>query len=334
MPEIRYNVVTREWVIIATERAKRPEQFAQQNVRRPKVEPYVATCPFCPGNEQMTPPETFRLADDGKWRVRVVPNKFAALDRDAKLTRSNNGLKRTISGVGIHEVIIETPAHDMHMALLSQPDFDRVIQTYHERYNAISKDSRVAHTTLFRNHGERAGTSLEHPHSQIVGTPIIAPQVRGRMETALRYYDDEGQCLGCAMIEDEMRDGVRIVTSNDRFVAIIPFAALSPFQLWLLPIRHGASFGDCTDEDLALLSQTLRLVLRKICFSLANPDYNLSVRSVSHELGGSRYHHWYVSVIPRVTRLAGFELGSGMFINTSRPEDSAAFLRDTNPDPA
>jgi UDPglucose--hexose-1-phosphate uridylyltransferase len=320
VPEIRYNVVTREWVIIATERAKRPEQFSQQNVRRPKVEPYVATCPFCPGNEHLTPPETYRVADDGKWRLRVVPNKFAALDRDAKLTRSSNGLKRTISGAGIHEVIIETPAHDMHMALLSQPDFDRVIQTYRERYNAISKDSRVAHTTLFRTHGERAGTSLEHPHSQIVGTPIIAPQVRGRMETALRYYDDEGQCLGCAMIEEEMRDAVRIVTSNDRFVSIIPFAALSPFQLWVLPVRHGASFGDCTDEDLASLSQTLRLVLRKICFSLANPDYNLSVRSVSHELGGSRYHHWYVSVIARVSRLAGFELGSGKFLREASPD--------------
>ncbi len=334
MPEIRYNVVTREWVIIATERAKRPEQFSQQNIRRSKAEPYVATCPFCPGNEQMTPPETFRIADNGKWRVRVVPNKFAALDRDAKLTRSSNGLKRIISGTGIHEVIVETPAHDIHMALLSQPDFDRVIQAYYQRYDAISKDPRISHTTLFRNHGERAGTSLEHPHSQIVGTPIVPPQVRDRMETALRYYDDEGECLFCNMIEDEMRDAIRIVTSNPHFVAFIPFAALSPFQLWLFPVRHCANFGESTDEELASLSQTLRLLLRKICFSLSNPDYNLSVRSVTREAGGSRCQHWYLSVIPRVTRLAGFELGSGMFINTSRPEDSAKFLREASPDPA
>jgi len=334
VPEIRYNMVTREWVIIATERAKRPEQFSQQNVRRPKPEHFVATCPFCPGNEHLTPPETFRLADDGKWRVRVIPNKFAALDRDAKLTRSRVGLKRTISGVGIHEVIVETPAHDLHMALLAQPDFDRVIQTYHQRYETISKDPRVAHTTLFRNHGERAGTSLEHPHSQIVGTPIIPPQVRDRMETALRYYDNEGQCLYCAMIEDEMRDAVRIVASNSHFVAFLPFAALSPFQLWLFPLRHRPSFGECSDEELASLSEILRLLLRKICFGLANPDYNLSVRTMSDEAGGARFLHWYVSVIPRVTRLAGFELGSGMFINVARPEDSAAFLREANPDPA
>ncbi|HUJ29944.1 MAG TPA: galactose-1-phosphate uridylyltransferase [Candidatus Acidoferrum sp.] len=332
MPEIRYNIVTREWVIIATERAKRPEQFAQPDRHTPAPPPYLATCPFCPGNENQTPPETDRFDVDGRWRVRVVENKFAALDRNAPLERHTQGLKRSISGTGLHEVIVETPAHDKHLALLSEPDFDLVIQAYRRRYLAITADPRVAHATLFRNHGERAGTSLQHPHSQIVGTPIIPPQVRERMVNALSFYDREGQCLFCALLADEMLDGARVVASNSHFVAFLPFAALNPFHLWIFPSEHEANFGDATDEQLASLSRVLRLVLRKLCFSLANPDYNLTVRTTPREARGSRYHHWYLSIIPRVTRIAGFELGSGMFINTALPEASAAFLRQASAD--
>ena len=333
MPEIRYNIVTREWVIIATERAKRPEQFAQPSRAGTKLPPYVPTCPFCPGNEAQTPPEIDRLAADGGWRVRVVPNKFAALDRGAKLVRHTQGMKRVISGAGLHEVIIETPSHDAHLGLLPQRDFDLVVQAYHRRYETITSDPRIAHATLFRNHGERAGTSLEHPHSQIIGTPIIPPQVRERMETALNFYDREGQCLFCALLADELQDGARIVASNPHFVAFLPFAALNPFHLWIFPAQHRASFGDSTEEELAALSQILRLALRKICFGLSNPDYNLTLRTPPREASGSRYHHWYISVIPRVTRIAGFELGSGMFINTALPEESAAFLRKAPSEP-
>jgi len=334
VPEIRYNIITREWVIIATERAKRPEQFAQPDHAAADLPAHVATCPFCTGNESETPPETDRFDVDGRWRVRVVYNKFAALNRDAALSRRTEGLKRIISGTGLHEVIIETPAHNRHLALLEPSDFDLVIRAYHRRYNAISADPRVAHATLFRNHGERAGTSLQHPHSQIVGTPIIPPQVRERMENALNFYDREGQCIFCALLADELLDASRIVASNSHFAAFLPFAALNPFHLWIFPSTHRANFGDSTEEELAALSQILRLVLRKLCFGLGNPDYNLTVRTVPREARGSRYHHWYLSVIPRVTRIAGFELGSGMFINTALPEASAAFLRSAPSDPS
>lgn len=334
MPEIRYNVVTREWVIIATERAKRPEQFAQSDRPPEKPRPYVATCPFCPGNENQTPPEIDRFSRNGQWQVRAVPNKFAALDRGAQLSRQTQGLKRTISGTGIHEVIIESPIHDTHLALLSSADFDMVVEAYYRRYESISADSRVAHATLFRNHGLRAGTSLEHPHAQVIGTPIIPPQVRQRMETALSFYDSEGQCLFCALLADELSDGTRIIASNSHFVAFMPFAAVNPFHTWIFPAHHRANFGDSTDEELAALSKILRLVLRKICFGLANPDYNLTLRTPPREARGSRYHHWYISILPRVVRMAGFEIGSGMFINTALPEESAAFLRQAKSDPA
>jgi UDPglucose--hexose-1-phosphate uridylyltransferase len=333
MPEIRHNIVTREWVIIATERAKRPAEFASDNVRRKTLAPRVETCPFCPGNEAKTPPEISRIERGGTWQVRVVPNKFPALDPAGELTRAHDGLKRTIAGVGVHEVIIETPRHDRTLALLSQTEFDQVLGAYQQRYDAVAADPRVAHATLFRNHGERAGTSLEHPHSQIVGTPIIPPQVRDRMENALRFYDEAGDCIFCSVMADELVDGVRVVAQSDHFVAFIPFAALTPFHLWIFPLRHTASFSETSESELADLAQLLRSVLRKIYFGLRDPDYNLSVRTPPREARGLRYYHWYLSVIPRVTRIAGFEIGSGMFINTSLPERSAEFLRNAPADP-
>ncbi len=334
MPEIRHNIVTREWVIIATERAKRPEEFAATGTRREAAVARVADCPFCPGNEAKTPPETYRVERHGAWQVRVVPNKFAALDAGAELTRRHDGLKRTISGAGIHEVIIETPDHSRTLPLLSEAEFAEVLDTYQRRYNAITADPRVAHATLFKNHGERAGTSLEHPHAQIVGTPIIPPQVRDRMENALRFYDETGECIFCSLMADELLDGVRIVAQSKDFVAFIPFAALTPFHLWIYPRRHTASFSDATQEQLADLARLLRTVLRKVYFGLKNPDYNLSIRTPPREARGLRYYHWYLSVIPRVTRLAGFEIGSGMFINTALPEKSAEFLRCAPAEPS
>jgi len=327
MPEIRYNIVTREWVIIATERARRPEEFAQANPRRGKTEAYVATCPFCPGNEHLTPPETMRLPEEGPWHVRAMPNKFAALDANASLVRRGTGMRRTITGAGIHEVIVETPLHDRTMALLEPREFERVIEAYRSCYERVTDDPRVAHATLFKNHGERAGTSLEHPHSQIVGTPIIPPRVRERMEIALRFYDEAGHCIICSTVEDELSDGARVVEENSDLVAFIPFAALTPFHLWIMPKRHTATFLEATDGELESLSRMLRSVLRRFHFGLENPDYNVSVRTPPREANGLKYYHWYVSFVPRVTRTAGFEIGSGMFINTALPEKSAEFLR-------
>ena len=335
MPEIRHNIITREWVIIATERAKRPEDFAKPNVRRPSpLATRVENCPFCPGNEHLTPPESFSAANGQSWQVRVIPNKFSALDASAELVRRSEGLKRTISGAGRHEVIIETPDHSKTLALLSEADFDRVIHTYRHRYDALTEDPRVAHATLFRNHGERAGTSLEHPHSQVVGTPLIPPQVRDRMENALRFYDENGDCIYCSVMADELADQSRVIAQSNDFVAFIPYAALTPFHLWIFPLRHSATFLEATEGEMADLARLLRKVLRKIYFALDNPDFNLSVRTPPREASGLKYFHWYLSVIPRVTRVAGFEIGSWMFINVALPEQSAEFLRHAPVDPS
>jgi len=261
------------------------------------------------------------------------PNKFAVLDATGVLTRKLERVKRTISGVGIHEVIIETPDHSKSPALLSEAEFELVIQTYHRRYDAVSADPRGAQVTVFKNQGEGAGTSLAHPHSQLVGTPIIPTQIRDRMEHSLRFYDETGECLFCSVMADEMLDQTRIVGTNDEFVAFIPYAALTPFHLWIYPRHHSASFAEATDAQLVDLSRLLHRMLRKIYFGLKNPDYNLSVRTSPREVRGLPYYHWYVTVVPRVSRVAGFEIGSGMFVNVSVPEESAAFLRSVPSDP-
>ena len=327
MPELRQNPITKKWVIIATERARRPDQFIQK-AEKQKPLPFVANCPFCPGNEQMTPPESARIARDGKWQVRVTPNKFAALSSQGELVRNLDGLKRTVSGVGVHEVVVETPDHSKTTALLPQEDVDLIIRCYKERYFAIIEDPRVEHVTIFKNHGVGAGTSLEHPHSQIIATPIIPPDIRNRMEVGLRFYDEYGQCIFCKVMLEELAERTRIVHETAHFVSFLPFASMTPFSLWIFPRRHMASFGEIHSEEIRDLASMLRLMLAKVYYGLGDPDFNYVIRAAPSENRYSRYYHWYISLIPRLTKTAGFEIGSGMYINTTLPETSAEFLRN------
>ena len=334
MPELRQNFFTKEWVIIATERARRPEELA---THRPveTVPAFLETCPFCPGNESKTPPEVLRIPNDaGGWSVRVVPNKFCALSSEAELTRNLQHLRRRVGGFGFHEVIVDSPDHARSMALLSTVQIADILGAYKQRYNTLSFDRRIAHITIFKNHGKDAGASMQHPHSQLIATPVIPSQVRHRLFEALRHYDDVGECIYCHVVEREIADKERIVVKGEHFVAMEVFASATPFATHIFPLRHMASFGDVTDLELADLARVLRSLLAKIYVGLENPDLNFTVRSGPSEYGGARHFHWYVSVIPRLTRVAGFELGSGMFINTVLPEAAAEFLRNVAADKA
>ncbi|HUO27056.1 MAG TPA: galactose-1-phosphate uridylyltransferase [Candidatus Aquilonibacter sp.] len=331
MSELRQNFLTKEWVIIATERAKRPEELA---THRPAQLPpsFLETCVFCRGNEQKTPPEVMRFPANvtEPWTVRVVPNKFGALSPDATPSRSLNHLRRRIEGFGFHEVIIDTPDHARSMALLNDADVANILRMYKLRYNTLSLDQRVAHVTIFKNHGADAGASLQHPHSQLIATPVIPSQVRYRMHEALRHYDDVGECMFCHLLEREIEEQTRVVIKSEHFVATEVFASPTPFATHIFPLRHMASFGDISAPEIADLGRVLRTVLAKLYVGLDNPDYNFTIRSGPAEYAGARHFHWYVSVIPRLTRVAGFELGSGMFINTVLPEAAAEFLRKVN----
>lgn len=328
MPEIRQNLATREWVIISTERAVRPEEFKSKE--RKKTEdrpPFVEKCPFCPGNEDKTPDELFRVDAGGEWSVRVVPNKFAALKTEGERMRRIDGVERAMSGVGYHEVIVENPAHNQTTGLLPEENVAHILQAHRRRYLDIAADRRMELIIIFKNHGEAAGTSLEHPHSQLIALPIVPSQIRHRLQDAIVFHDDYGECVYCRMMRDELAAKTRIVAESEHFLAFVLYAAASPFHIWILPRRHAASFGTIGDDEIADLAGVLRAALRKLYFGLGDPDYNYVVRSVPTGIENANYFHWYIAIVPRLGKAAGFELGSGMFINTALPEDSAAFLR-------
>jgi UDPglucose--hexose-1-phosphate uridylyltransferase len=327
MPELRQNIITREWVIIATERARRPDEFIRPKKAVDPVPAFEPGCAFCPGNESMSAVETYRVADRDGWQVRVVENKFPALSREGDRVRRIDGVYRSMSGVGFHEVVVEHRRHDLSPALYSVEDLSRILVAYKERYRQIRKDTRVEAIIIFKNHGESAGTSLAHPHSQIAATPIVPTQVRHRLDEAIRFFDETGECVFCTTLRRELADRIRIVASTDSFVAFIPFAALSPFHLWIFPVRHCSSFDEIEEYEITDLAVTLRTVLGKLYYGLNDPDYNFSIRSIPAREGEREYFHWYLTVIPRIVRTAGFEIGSGMYINTSLPEESARFLR-------
>jgi UDPglucose--hexose-1-phosphate uridylyltransferase len=335
MPELRQNFFTKEWVIIATERAKRPEELATRRAVQP-VPSFLESCPFCPGNESKTPVEVLRCpgSDGQAWGVRVIPNKFAALASEIQPTRNLTHLWRKIDGFGIHEVIIDSPDHAQPMALLPDAQVASILTVYRDRYNTLSIDARVNHITIFKNHGADAGASMQHPHSQLIATPIIPSQVRHRLNEARRHYDDAGECMFCHMVEREVEVRTRIVIKGEHFVAMEVFASATPFTTHVFPLRHMASFGDISDVEINDLARVLRGLLAKLYIGLENPDLNYTIRSGPTEYSGARHFHWYVSVIPRLTRVAGFELGSGMFINTVLPEAAAEFLRKVSTEKA
>ncbi|HUI30432.1 MAG TPA: galactose-1-phosphate uridylyltransferase [Candidatus Acidoferrales bacterium] len=330
MAELRQNVLTREWVIISPERAKRPDEFARRKENEQALPDYVSTCPFCAGNEHLTLNELLRAPDNGDWKVRVIPNKFPALTSRGERVRRVEGIYRSMTAVGFHEVIVEHRLHNRTIALMTDGEVSEVLKVYRQRYNEIRKDGRIEAVILFKNHGEGAGTSVSHPHSQLVATPIVPSQIRSRMDEAIRYFDDMGECVCCRTVKDELNAKGRIILQNKNFVAFIPYAALSPFHIWIFPLRHVSSFHEINDDEIKDLSKCLRIVLAKLYHGLNDPDFNYSIRSIPTRDLHSEYFHWYLTIVPRVSKTAGFEIGSGMYVNTSVPEESADFLRKVN----
>ncbi len=333
MPELRQDYATKEWVIIATERAKRPHDFLKGRSKPQPLPPYDPHCPFCPGNEHMTPPEVFAIRNGTSpntlgWRVRVVPNKFPALVPNGRPRRVRVGLYLRMDGVGHHEVVIESPEHDKTLALLTQQQVEDTVRAYLFRYRSLNSNPANELVLIFRNQGEKAGTSLVHPHSQIVATPIVPVPVRRVLYEAERHYDALGRCVFCDILEHELNCNERIVAENQNFVAFVPYAARVPFEVHILPRQHQASFGELPDEQVGAFAAILRLVLRKLCFGLKNPDYNFAIITAPHYSQGEPHFHWHLKILPRLTTPAGFEIGSGMYINVALPEENAKFLRE------
>lgn len=327
MTELRQNAITREWVIIAAERSRRPDEFRGKPVYLETRPTYRPDCPFCLGNEDLTGPEVYRLCNDLGWRVRAVLNKYPALSADGERLRNNHNLFRSVSGVGFHEVIIEHPRHDLTTALLPIEDVANILRMYRQRYSSLRIEPRIAAILIFKNHGASAGTSLEHPHSQLAALPIVPYEMRLRTQEAIRYFDDTGECIVCRTLADELAAGERIIFESEHFVSFIPYAALSPFHTWIFPRQHYSSFEDITDAEILDLSLVLKTTLAKLYYGLGDPAYNYVIRSSPTAEQRTEHFHWYLAIVPRLSLTAGFELGSGMYINTSLPEESAEFLR-------
>lgn len=330
MPEFRQNIATKEWVIIAPERAKRPEDFKKKKSIKELPE-HDKNCPFCIGNEDKTPPPVYTIGRNKNWQVRVVPNKFAALNSDLSPIRKREGKSKKYlktDGFGIAEVVIETPAHDKSIATMNYSEVKNVVRAYKKRYMEISKNEDIRFITIFRNHGARAGTSLEHPHSQIIATPIIPPHVRDQIFQARIACDTFGTCIYCEMLQEELKEKKRIIMETDHFVVFSPYAARSPFETRIIPKKHDCSFDSITEKEIDDFSKVLRDILRKIYFTLDNPDYNYVIRSSPTDERNTKHYHWYVVVIPKLTTPAGFEIGTGIYINVTPPEVSAKFLRE------
>ena len=327
MSELRLNLLTREWVVIAVERGRAPAELKLSRPERPVRPAFEPTCPFCVGNEHKTGDERFRINDGNGWLIRVVGNKYPALSPSGERTRSSDPIMRSVNGVGIHEVIIESPVHDGATAFYEISHLERLIETYRARFNEAYKDARVEHVIIFKNYGEGAGTAIAHPHSQLIATPVVPYQFRDRVRSAMHYFDDTGECLLCAMLKRERQAGVRVLMDTAHFMTFIPYAALSPFHTWIFPKRHCASFAGITAEEVVELAMHMKSLFTRFHHGLDDPDFNYAIRSSRPLDEGNDYCHWYISVVPRLAKVAGFELGSGMFINSVAPEESAAFLR-------
>ena len=326
MSTLRQDPTTRQWAILATRRGDRPHEPVV--VPRPELPEFDGTCPFCPGNEDLTPPEITRVPPGDAWTVRVVPNMYAALTGDGATQRSGEPMFREMPGVGSHEVVIETPRHDGRIDELEPDKVTRAVWTWRERYRELIARPEIRAVVLFKNFGALAGTSLTHPHSQIVATPVFLPRLQRRLDVATRYYDEHGSCVYDDVIAAERRSQVRVVDEVGGFIAFEPWAAQSPFETWIAPTFHQGSFGELGDDHLDDLAGILIRSLRAVRTACGDPDYNVVMYSApTNEGHATRVFHWHLKLIPRIATQAGFEIGSAMSINTISPEDAAEALR-------
>lgn len=330
MPELRQDMVTGKWVVVATDRAMRPHDFSACRVA---VLSEPRDCPFCPGNEIQTPLELYAVRPESPepntpgWLVRVVPNKFPAFVTGAAAPRGSQEFPRRPAS-GSHEVIIHSPDHYEGLALLSPEQVELVLRVYRQRYGANSANEDVRYIHLAVNYGKESGASLEHPHSQLFGAPLVPTLVHEELAGASWHMGKRDECVLCRMVEEELAAGDRMIVENEAFVAFAPFASRFPFEVWIVPRGHRESFGDIDDSELTGFAWILRDVLQRIHSRFENPAYNYYIHTAPCDGSEYPYYHWHLEMVPKLTTPGAFELGTSMWINVTTPEHAAAFLAD------
>ena len=328
MSQFRRDPVTGRSVIIASGRAARPRPIDRLRGRTP-----LAFCPFCAGNEAMTPAEVWAardgdsVADAAGWRVRVVPNKYPALANSGALSGKEDGIYHSMNGLGVHELIIESPDHITTMAALDAAQFARVFFTYRARLRAVSQDPRWRYVMIYKNHGERAGATFDHIHSQLVALPFVPREARDEIDGVRRHFDTSGRCIYCDIIQSESESAKRMVLSAERFVALCPFAPRFGYETWILPKHHAKNFADTSDDDIAGLADCARSVVAKLHSVTEEPPFNWVIHTAPNPASAEQPYHWHMEILPQLSRAAGFEWGTGVHMNSVAPEDAARSLR-------
>ncbi|MBI4343592.1 MAG: galactose-1-phosphate uridylyltransferase [Candidatus Omnitrophica bacterium] len=332
MSELRRDPITGRWNIVDTDEPAGPDAFEVESRT-----PGGGKCPFCLGHEGLTPPEIYVVRPNGGspngpgWQVRVVANKFPALRIEGELNRRGLGLFDLCTGVGAHEVIVETPDHQRQMADLSLVELEQVLRAFKTRSLDLRGDKRFKYTLLFKNFGLSAGASLEHAHSQLIALPIVPKRVQEQLNGAWKYFEFRERCAYCDMMAQELQERERIVCENERFLAYCPYVSNFPFEIQILPKEHGADFAQITPEEIRDFTRILKATLLRLRHVLSDPSYNFIIHTTPIEARHHDEYHWHVELIPKLTRIAGFEWGTGFYINPTPPELAATFLRDAKP---
>lgn len=350
MRHLRYDPIHKLWVIFAPKRGGRPTDY----INPPNPE-RTGECPFCPGSEDHTPPEIWALRPNESepntpgWSIRIFPNKYPALSMEGVNPMDFPDDNRMMKGVGEHEVIIETPNHETDIPRMEVSQIERIIRAYRSRMAELEKDPRLRYVLIFRNFGYYAGCTFSHPHTQLIATPVIPSTVQTEIDSAREHHRRTGKCWFCETGEGEIKDGSRLIASDGVFAAYAPFASRMPFEICIAPIKHSPMFSGITNDEIVSLAALLKSVLRKLTEGLHGVGYNLFIHTAPRQSEDDTiapadkfedkaerlvmspyedFYHWHIEILPRLSRVAGFEIGAGFFINTVLPEKAAGALRE------
>ncbi len=343
--ELRFDLVSKDWITIATARAKRPETFKREK-RKVVIAP-KKTCPFCHLETQEKPTLIFTEgkkvpfglqptlrppAKDGpldipkNWTTIVIPNKFPAFARDTSLNERTEGPYQLMDAMGFHEVVI-TRDHVKQIAQFSIEQIKEVIDAYQERYLNLMNEKFVNYVSIFHNQGAEAGASVFHPHSQIIAMPLTDPDIQSSLQGSERFFEENKKCVHCVMIDWDLKDGRRIIFKNKDFVVLCPFASRVAFETRIFPLKHHAYFERVNEEQKWALAEALQQTLKRVFKGLNDPAYNFFLHTAPCDGKNYDHYHWHFEVLPKTGVWAGFELGTGIEISTIEPEKAAEYLR-------
>ena len=330
MSELRRDPIIERWVIVDTDNPTKPEDFEKEEIVYRSGD-----CPFCYGNEATTPHEVEVIRDPAThpnkpgWQVRVVPNKFPALQIEGEIERRGVGLYDMSNGIGAHEIIIQTPYHHKEIPDLEDYEVENVIAMYCRRMNDLHKDTRFKYILLFKNYGPSAGASLEHPHTQLIALPMIPKNVQEELDGAYKYFEYRERCIFCDIIRQELQEKERIIFESKYFIAFCPFISKFPFEVWIIPKKHQEAYCMMNQEQIQELAKMLKNTLQRIKDVLYNPAYNFIVHTSPINVEHREGYHWHIEIMPKLTRVAGFEWGTGFYVVPTPPEVAAKYLKQS-----